>query len=229
VNTSPHKRLLRIDSSARAGSVSRVLTSNFVEAWERENPGGEVMNRDLATTPLPLITDEWIQAVLAGSSILTVEQQRAISASDILIGELMAADLIIIGAPMHNFTISWPLKAWIDHIVRLGKTVVYDAKGPKGLLTGKKVVIITSRGGSYLPGTPGTQRDFQEPYLRLVLGFIGLTDVTFIHAVNQYHRELAGPARAAALKQIGQFFSQTTGSSPPAPVPARLEAETKFL
>lgn len=174
------------------------------------------MNRDLATTPMPLITDEWIQAVFVDSAVQTEDQRRAIATSDVLIAELMVADLIVIGAPMHNFTISWPLKAWIDHIVRLGKTVVYDAKGPKGLLTGKKVVIITSRGGGYHAGAPAAQRDFQEPYLRTVLGFVGLTDVTFIHAENQYHSELAEPGRVAALEQIEQLISQTFNTSHPA-------------
>jgi FMN-dependent NADH-azoreductase len=111
-------------------------------------------------------------------------QRWAISPSDIFIGELAAADTIVIGAPMHNFTISWPLRAWFDHIVRLGRTVVYGAKGPNGLLQGKTVAIITSRGGSYGPGAPGSEFNL-EPYLRRLLGFIGLTDPIFIYLENR--------------------------------------------
>lgn len=222
-------RLLRIDSSARGSSVSRHLTAKFAEAWKEENPSGEVMERDLAATQLPLITDEWIQAVYADPSKLTAAQRQAVSASDLLIDELAAADTIVIGAPMHNFTISWPLKAWIDHIVRLGKTVVYDANGPKGLLTGKRVVIITSRGGSYKAETPRSEFDFQEPYLRRVLGFIGLTDVTFIHAENQQRGEQAEASRLAALERIGQIVSKRM-SAPQhktQPTPGEGEAATR--
>ncbi len=205
-------KLLRIDSSARRTSVSRQLTSKFVDSWKKENPTGEVVQRDLATTLFPLITDEWVQGVYGEPSNLTDAQRRAISPSDVFIDELAAADTIVIGAPMHNFTISWPLKAWIDHIVRLGKTVVYDANGPKGLLSAKKVVVIASRGGSYKPGAPRAQFDFLEPYLGHVLGFIGLTDVTFIHADNQ-GGERAELSREAALERIGQIVSQTMGAS----------------
>ena len=101
-----------------------------------------------------------------------------------------------------NFAIPSLLKAWIDQVVRIGKTVAYGPHGPKGLLGGKKVIVITARGGAYEKGTPGEKFDFQEPYLRHIFGFIGLTDVTFIHAENQL-REGAGPSLAAAVEQIG--------------------------
>jgi FMN-dependent NADH-azoreductase len=199
-------KLLRIDSSARGSSVSRQLTSRFVEAWKKENPAGEVVERDLAATPLPLITDEWIQAAYADPSKLMAAERRVLSASDALIEELVAADMIVLGVPMYNFTIPSPLKAWIDQVVRLGKTFVYNANGRKGLLGGKRVVVITSRGGAYSAGTTTAQYDFQEPYLRHILGFIGLTDVTFIHAERQ-NGELAEPSRAAALERIAQVVT----------------------
>ncbi len=197
-------RLLHIDSSVRRSSVSRELTAGFVEMWKRANPTGEVVVRDLGVAPLPLISDEWLQGAFTDPAKRTAAQQQALVVSDALIDEIVSANEIVIGVPMYNFTIPSTFKAWIDQIVRIGKTFAYDGNGPKGLLEGKKVVIITSRGGAYRPGTPTAGFDFQEPYLRHILGFIGLTDVTFIHAENQSNEELAGPARADALERIGQ-------------------------
>jgi len=194
-------KLLRIDSSARRNSVSRQLTQAFAETWKKENPAGEVIERDLATTQLPLITDEWTLAIHSDPATLTPAQRETISVSDALVDELLAADTIVVGAPMYNFTISAPLKAWIDQIVRVGRTVLFGQNGPRGVLTGKKVVVVTSRGGAYRPGTPTAPYDYQEQYLRHILAFIGLTDVTFIHAENQKPGDLAEPARAAALAQ----------------------------
>jgi FMN-dependent NADH-azoreductase len=195
-------KLLRIDSSARRNSVSRQLTQRFVESWKKENSTGEVVDRDLATTPLPLITDEWTLALHSDPAKRTPAQQEALAISDLLVEELLAADTIVIGAPMHNFTISSLLKAWIDQIVRFGRTVAWGAKGPEGLLKGKRVVVVTSRGGSFRPGTPTAAYDYQEPYLRHILAFIGLTNVTFIHAENQKPGDLAEPARTTAIAQL---------------------------
>jgi FMN-dependent NADH-azoreductase len=197
-------KLLRIDSSARRNSVSRQLTQKFVETWKKQNPAGEVIERDLATTRLPHITDEWMLAAHADLANLTPAQQETLSVSDALVDELLAADTIVIGAPMYNLTVSAPLKAWIDQIVRAGRTVMWGATGAEGVLKGKKVVVLTSRGGSFRPGSPTAQYDHQEPYLRHILGFIGLTDVTFIHAENQKPGELAEPSRAAAFEQLQQ-------------------------
>ena len=209
-------KLLRIDSSARRNSVSRQLTNSFVETWKKQHPGGQVIERDLATTPLPLITDEWTLAAFSDPASLTHKQREALALSDTLIEELLAADTIVIGAPMYNLTVSAPLKAWIDQIVRVGRTVLYSASGSEGVLKGKKVVVLTSRGGAFRPGTPTAQYDHQEPYLRHILGFIGLTDVTFIHAENQKPGDLAEPARAAAMEQV-----QLAASATPRPVTAQ--------
>lgn len=195
-------KLLRIDSSARRNSVSRQLTQKFVEIWKKENPSGEVIERDLATTSLPLITDEWTHAAHSDLLALTPAQRETLAVSDTLIEELLAADTIVIGAPMYNLTVSAPLKGWIDQIVRIGRTFLYGAAGPQGVLTNKKVIVLTSRGGAFRPGTPTAQFDHQEPYLRHILGFIGLTDITFIHAENQKPGDLAEPARAAAIEQL---------------------------
>ena len=196
-------KLLRIDSSARSSSVTRQLTAKFVEEWKKNHPTGEVIDRDLATTVLPHITDHWSGAHLEPSQ-LTPAQRNYLSTSDLLIEELQAADTIVIGAPMYNFAIPSSLKAWIDQIVRMGKTIGYGASGARGLLANKRVIVVTARGGAYGKGTPAEKFDFQEPYLRHIFGFIGLTDVTFIHAENQA-REEAGPRLAAAEEEIGRL------------------------
>jgi FMN-dependent NADH-azoreductase len=199
-------KLLHIDSSARAGSVTRRLTAKFAGEWRTNHPAGEVIRRDLSTTMLPLITDDW-SATYIDPSKLSPEQQRYLSTSDALIAEVQAADTIVIGAPMYNFAIPSLLKAWIDQVVRMGKTLAYGPNGPQGLLGNKKVFVVTARGGAYEKGTPREKFDFQEPYLRLILGFVGLTDVTFIHAENQAG-DGAAPSFAAALEQIGRVAAE---------------------
>ena len=199
-------KLIQSDSSARAGSVTRRLTAKFADEWRKNNPTGEVIQRDLSTTMLPLITDDW-KATQMDPSKLSPAHRNYLSVSDALIGEVQVADTIVIGAPMYNFAIPSLLKAWIDQVVRIGKTVAYGPHGPKGLLGGKKVIVITARGGAYEKGTPGEKFDFQEPYLRHIFGFIGLTDVTFIHTENQL-REGAGSSLAAAVEQIGHVVAE---------------------
>jgi len=195
-------KLLHVDSSARSSSVSRKLTAQFAEEWKKNHPEGEVIYRDLSTTTLPPITDEW-GATYVDESKLTPAQRSYLSTSDRLIEELRAADTIVIGAPMYNFSISSLLKAWIDQVVRRGKTVNFGSEGPRGLLGGKEVVVITSRGGAYEKGSPTAPFDFQEPYLRAILGFIGL-DVTFVHAEKQARPE-ADNAFAAVTAQISRI------------------------
>jgi FMN-dependent NADH-azoreductase len=194
-------KLLQIDASPRQDSVSRQLTSHFAANWKQQTRG-EVAHRDLANSPLGLVTDDWIAGAFSNPALHTAAHRSALQYSDKLIEELHSADVIVIGDPMHNFTLSARLKAWLDQVVRFGKTVSYGESGPAGLVTGKKVYVLTSRGGAYTPGTPNAQFDFQEPYLRHVLAFIGLTDVTFIHADNQSKPELALAAKALAIQKI---------------------------
>src|ERR1700680_2462667 len=138
--------LLQIDSSARTGSVTRQLTAKFAEEWRTNYPTDEVIQRDLSTTMLPLITDEW-NATQIEPSKLSSAHRNYLSASDALIEEVQGADTIVIGAPMYNFAIPSLLKAWIDQVVRVGKTVEYGSHGPQGLLGNRKVVVLTGGGG----------------------------------------------------------------------------------
>src|SRR5215475_8267095 len=160
-------KLLQIDSSARDSSVTRKLTTKFVEEWKKHHPAGQVIYRDLSTTMLPPITDDW-GATHIEESKLTPAQRAYLSTSDELIEELQAAETVVIGAPMYNFSIPSQLKAWIDQIVRTGKTFRYGVNGPRGLLENKKVFVVTSRGGSYEKASPTAAFDFQEPYLRTI-------------------------------------------------------------
>src|SRR5262249_52307931 len=159
--------LLQVDSSARNSSVSRKLTAQFAEEWKKSHPEGQVIHRDLSSTTLPQITDHW-GGTFVDESEITPAQRSYLSSSDKLIEELVSADTVVIGAPMYNFNISSQLKAWIDQIVRRGKTVHFGPQGPHGLLGGKRVVVVTSRGGGYEKGSPTAAFDFQEPYLRAI-------------------------------------------------------------
>lgn len=164
-------KLLHIDSSALGGhSVSRQLTADIVAELRRHTPSLDITYRDLAAQPLPHwapVADASDPAAMAGNRVLE---------------EFLAADVVVIGAPMYNFAIASQLKAWLDRILVAGKTFRYTANGPEGLATGKRVIIASSRGGYYGKGTAGAAMDFQEPYLRAAFGFIGLTELEFVRA-----------------------------------------------
>lgn len=176
-------KLLHIDSSALgAHSVTRQLTAAVVAALRGEHPEAEVGYRDLAANPLPHWTpvgDASDPAVREGSAALD---------------EFLAADVIVIGAPMYNFNISSQLKAWIDRILVAGKTFRYTANGVEGLAAGKRVIVASARGGIY---SSMPQADFQETYLRHALGFIGISDITFVRAEGV---NLGDQVKAEAIK-----------------------------
>ena len=188
------KSLLVINSSAaREGSVSRTLVEDAVAHLLDADPFAKVVRRDLGTDPVPHLTVDTLNGVRGTPE--THAEHRARGLSDELIAELRAADTIVIGAPMYNFGVATGLRSWFDYVLRAGETFSYSAAGPKGLLNGKRVIVIESRGGLYSEG-PASAIDFQEPYLRHLLGFIGLTDVSFVHAEKIGY----GPeARSAAI------------------------------
>lgn len=174
--------LLYINSSARnAGSVSRELSAEFVQRWQAAHPDGTVIERNLTTDPIPHLDEALLAAFFTPPAQRTPEQAETIRLSDRLVDELLAADVIVIAAPMYNFSVPSTLKAYIDHVLRAGRTFKYTEAGPVGLVpAGKRVVVFTARGGVYSQG-PGKSLDFHETYLRAVLAFIGLTDVQFVH------------------------------------------------
>jgi len=162
--------ILHVDSSALGNhSVSRELGRAVVEKALLVHPAAQVAYRDLAANPLP----HWAPAADASDP--------AVRAGSDVLDEFLAADVVVIGAPMYNFSIPSTLKAWIDRVMVAGKTFRYGANGPEGLAGGKRVVIVSSRGGIYSEG-PMQALDFQENYLRKVFGFIGVTDVEIVRA-----------------------------------------------
>ena len=177
--------LLHISVSPRGSySISRRLSDAAVEAWKQRNPEGHVIERDLAKTQLTFVDLDWIQGAFSPPEQHNENHRQAIALSDELVSELVAADEIILGAPMYNFAIPAALKAWIDHVVRTGKTFRYTAAGPEGLLAGKnqKVLAIIASGGSYVEGSGFSALDYEVPYLRFIFGFMGITDIQFIQA-----------------------------------------------
>jgi len=172
--------LLHIDSSARtAGSLTRQLSAEYVAAWQAKHPQGTVTHRDVARDTPNLVSTDWITGVFGPTEAHTAESKEAVEASEVLIREVEAADVLVLGVPTYNFGVPASFKAWIDQVCMAGRTFAYDENGPRGLLSGKKVVVVRSSGSDF--GTPASApMDFYGPYLRGVLGFLGITDVEFI-------------------------------------------------
>lgn len=174
--------LLHLDSSPLETSISRELAREFVKTWKAAHPTGTVLYRDLAANPSKPIDAPWIHSVYTPANSRTPEQKAVLSHSDELIAELQQADEYVISAAMHNFTIPSSLKLWIDQVVRAGETFSYSSQGPEGLLKGKKATILAASGGVYTAGTPAAAINFSDPYLKAILGFIGITDLKVISA-----------------------------------------------
>ncbi len=173
--------ILVLNSSAGgADSVSRLLVADAVAALKAKNPALTVVERDLAADPVPHLSPEAVVGVRTGDTS-TPERAAAVALSDALIDELKAADYVVIGSPMYNFGITSTLKSWFDYVLRAGVTFRYTENGPVGLVGEKTAIVVESRGGVYSEG-PFKVADSQEPHLRTMLGFIGIKDVTFIHA-----------------------------------------------
>ncbi len=194
--------ILIVSSSANGdASVSNGLVARFVDSVRETNPGAHVVLRDVGARPLPHLTHETVAAIKGEPKSPIELEVRALS--DALVGELQQADLIVIASPMYNFGISSTLKSWFDHVARAGVTFRYTENGPEGLLKGKKTVAILSRAGFYSEG-PGTAMDGQEPYLRAMLGFIGLDDVTWIRAEKlAFGPDVAGAVIEEAAEALG--------------------------
>jgi FMN-dependent NADH-azoreductase len=186
--------LLHIDSSPRTTSVSSFLASVFVEKWKEQNPAGTVFHHNTSLERFPYLDEAAINAFFTAPTEHTAAQKTTLAFSDQLVDELLAADVVVLGAPMWNLSIPASLKAWIDLIVREGRTFAFAAQGVAPLLPpGKRVYVFSARGGSYPAGTPFQELDQQEPYLRRILGVIGLTRIEFICAEHQSD----GPEAAA--------------------------------
>jgi FMN-dependent NADH-azoreductase len=195
-------KLLHIDSSVLGpSSVSRQVSAAIVDRLRKATPGLDVVYRDLTLTPLAHLSGLHLSAMQGAA--LEDGLQQDIAASQAVMDEFLAADIVVLGAPMYNFTIPSQLKAWIDRIVVAGKTFKYGPQGAEGLAGDKRVIIAVSRGGFYGAGTPAAVGEHLETYLRWVFGFIGVANPEFISAdgvqVGPEHREkaLAGALHAA--------------------------------
>lgn len=177
-------KLLHIDSSILGGnSVSRQLTQNIVAEWRASHPATVVDYLDLALdTPSHLSAESLGFRLPPQTENLTEGQRRENAVSEALVSQFLAADVVVIGAPLYNFSIPSQLKSWIDRIAQAGRTFTYTDKGPKGLAGGKTVIVAITRGGFYSTSEGGRAMEHQESYLQTVLGFLGITDVRFVHA-----------------------------------------------
>ena len=187
--------VLIIESSARQqDSFSRELTQQFISHWKTLHPADRLTTRDLAVNPVPHLDADLLGGWMRPEAQRNAAEQASLQRSNELTDELLAADVLVLAAPMYNFAIPSTLKAWLDHVLRAGLTFKYTDTGPQGLLTGKKAYVLTARGGIYA----GSTADHQEPYLRQVLAFVGIHDVTFIHAEGM---NLGGDFQEKGLNQ----------------------------
>ena len=187
--------VLHIDSSARlTGSTTRDLTKRIVDRLNADT----ILRRDL-TSALPQIDENWVNANFTPADQRSPEQQDHLALSDQLVQELMAADTIVIGTPVYNFSVPASLKAWVDLVARAGLTFKYTENGPQGLLEGKRAIIAVASGGTKV----GSEIDFASGYLQHIMGFIGITDVEIV-AADQLMIDAEG-ALAAAASAVDQI------------------------
>lgn len=200
--------ILQVNSSARTaangqGSQSTLLASEVVAQWVRRHPDAQVAVRDLARQPHPVLDEAALGALFTPPEQRTPEQAARVALDDALIAEIQAADVVVLGAPMYNFGITAQLKNWIDAIARARVTFRYTAEGVEGLLKGKQVIVVLTRGGIHRD----TPNDSQVPYLQSVLGFLGMSDVRFIYAEGL----AMGPdAEAQGLAQAREQIAAAT-------------------
>lgn len=177
-------KLLHIDSSITgAESVSRQLTRDIVNTWAASHPNTAVEYLDLVeNTPSHLSAESLGFRMPPNAENLTEAQRRENTLSEALVTQFLAADVIVVGAPLYNFSIPSQLKSWIDRVAQAGRTFTYTATGPKGLAGGKTVIVASTRGGVYSTSEGGRAMEHQESYLQTVFGFLGITDVRFVRA-----------------------------------------------
>ena len=200
--------ILVVTSSANGlTSVSNGLAATLVDRVRESDPAAHVVLRDVGASPLPHLTADTVAAIKGEPATDAEHAARALS--DSLVAELAAADILVIASPMYNFGMSSTLKAWFDHVARAGLTFRYTSEGPEGLMKGKKVVVIESRGGFYSEG-PAAAMDVQESHIRILLGFMGMDEVTFVRAEKlAFGPEAAEAAIAEASEALGLFAGET--------------------
>lgn len=193
--------LLHIDASPRgARSKSRRLGREFVARWRATHPQGLVVSCDVGQEPPPFVTEAWVEGAFAPTASHSAAAREAIAISNRFVDELEVADELVITTPIYNLSVPAVLKAWIDQVVRVGRTFAKTEHGLEGLLRGKRAVVIVASGSDFRPGTPGGAYNHLEPYLRAVLGFIGITEVQFVYAHSLGGTEAAAQLAVAAAE-----------------------------
>lgn len=193
--------VLYVTASPRGeASHSRQISGEFIEAWLQAHPGDTVTPRDLSQQDIPHVTEEFIGAMYTPAEARTPAQNEVLTLSDTLIAEMKAADVYVFAVPMYNFSVPAVFKAYIDNVVRVNETFTPSYEG---LLKNKKAVVVTARGGGgYGPGEMRAAANFEDPYIQTVLGFLGVTDQSYIHINNTANGDEAPKSLAAAREQI---------------------------
>ncbi|MEO1189947.1 MAG: NAD(P)H-dependent oxidoreductase [Pseudomonadota bacterium] len=193
------RTILHINASARTeGSISRALSQAVVDTVSSVDT--QIVTRDIGSSPLPNLSEAWVGANFTPEEARTTEQNEALALSNQLVAEMQAADTLVLGVPIYNFGVPATFKAWIDLIARVGKTFKYTETGPVGLLEGKKAYVVIASGGT----ESGSEIDFATPYIRHVLGFLGIHDVSFV-AADQLMA--TGDEKIAAARQTIEAFA----------------------
>jgi FMN-dependent NADH-azoreductase len=196
--------VLHIDSGILGDhSVSRRLTAAVAAQIKAEQPGAAVTYRDLVANPLPHLSGAHLMAANAKPEDVDAQVAAEVEESRAVLEEFLAADTVVLGVPMYNFSLPSQLKAWIDRVAVAGKTFRYTAEGPEGLAKGKKVIIVSTRGGHYSAG-PAAVMDHQESYLRSVLGFLGITDIEIVRAEGL---NLSADSKVEAISEAERVIS----------------------
>lgn len=196
-------RLLHLDASPRGErSLSRQLSGEFLEGWKRLHPSDTVIYRDVGHNPPPHVTEAWVVGAYAPPADQTPDSTAAMRLSDALVDEFLSADRYVFGVSMHNFSVPSTFKAYVDQVVRIRRTFSADWKG---LVADKKMLVITARGGNYSPGSPTAPFDHQQPWIRTIFGFIGITDIRFIHAQGL---NLGDESRSTGLKSAREEIAE---------------------
>jgi len=190
-------KLLHVDSSINgAASVSRGLSRQAVEQWVAAHPGTEVEYLDLAVNTPPHFSADALGIRRPKDGEITEAEKQQNALSEALVSQFLAADVIVVGAPLYNFSIPSQLKAWIDRLAQAGRTFHYTPQGPEGLAKGKTVIAVLSRGGIYSTSEAGQAMEHQESYLKTVFGFFGITDIRIVRAEGT---DLGSDSRESAL------------------------------
>ena len=197
------RKVLHINSSITGdNSVSRELSRELIERLTQTSESIELIERDFSKQPIPHLDGARLGALFTPAEARSAEQNQAVAFADQLIDELMQADMVVIALPMYNFTIPSMLKAWVDHVARAGVTFQYTDTGPVGLLSGKKAYLVSALGGKHEAGGS----DIMRPYMKLILNFVGITDIEFISAdglsMGDEPRAAGLAAARAAISQI---------------------------